>query len=282
LWSANAPRPEEEGLDQEAQILEISIYQDEGAESRVVVLYPNGTSLSYLLTWGTAGRVLTTGELDRIINDEMAAVAGMPQLTVIVREQNGHKDETYIGRQIGTFSFYGMNGVARLIAEVLKRDPPEKELSSAPDRVRLSVQSLPEVDPNKGNTGFLRSDSFFPGLASVGGDVVPQEGRGTFPEESERTRRGVTLRFENKSAVPLSVVVDNPWQVVGMMVAIGLTQGFTKPALAEVSKITNREEVITIPQVKLQIGKEAKVVLNGSVSSRKGLSAHVEMEFKFP
>jgi hypothetical protein len=248
----------------------------------VVVLYPNRASLSYPLTWGTAGRVLTPGELDRIINDEMAQVAGMPQLTVIVKEQNGQKGETYIGRQIGTFSFYGMNGVARLIAEVLKRDQPEKELSSAPDRVRLSVQPLPDVDPNKENTGFLRSDSFFPGLASVGGDVARLEGQGAFPEESKRARRGVTLRFENKSAIPLSIVVDNPWQVVGMMVAMGLTQGFTKPALAEVSKITNREEVITIPQVKLQIGEEAKVVLDGSVSSKKGLSAHVEMEFRFP
>ena len=127
LWTTNFVWAEESGFIEESQVLEIFIYQDAKAESRVMVVHPNQARLSYPLTWGVPGRNLSATELDRVISAEISGLGGTPQLTVTIKEEGSKKGSAYLGQQIQRFSFYGMGDVARLIAEVLKSSTLDKK-----------------------------------------------------------------------------------------------------------------------------------------------------------
>ena len=149
------------------------------------------------------------------------------------------------------------------------------------ENIQLSVQPTQDLDPSGERIGLLRSDSFFPGLDSVSEVAVSSSRIDMFQEEGEFTRRDIVLRFENRAIVPLSLVVDNPWPVLGMVLVMGLTEQITRSALAEVSKITKSEQSLTIPQINLPVGQQAKLVLNAAVSSDKGFSGQIEMKLRF-
>ena len=68
--------------------------------------------------------------------------------------------------------------------------------------------------------------------------------------------------------------------------AMGIVEQITKSlmqssALEELAKITKSEQMLQIPQIDLPVSQQAKVVLNGSVSSDRGFSAQIDLEYRF-